>query len=238
MINIKKIIFLSASIVIIFVISGYLLKDQLMGSPVATSSATPSATITDAAAVSFLRNGNLAKSGENWQIIYEEPGKPALSANLVFNDKSGCVASGALSKCDMTQFKIGEPVIIEGSLKKDILTVAILNPAGNTGDSSFPSDETVIAGMTEAFVSKYNRSAASFAFKVSEKDASHARGSVRLKDETDGKFWFGAIDKNKWVLVFDGQGDMDCVSAEKYKFSNLMVPSCIDTKNGDALIQR
>ncbi len=81
---------------------------------------------------SFLKKGNLTsatadETKNEWLLVYEEPGKPALSNKLIFNDKSICyLADGTQSVCSEIKFKSGDNVEISGELKDDEVTISEL----------------------------------------------------------------------------------------------------------------
>lgn len=100
------------------------------------------------------------------------------------------------------------------------------------------SDEEIVRGMALAFASKYDRPATDFTLKVAEKDATHARGSVQFNDGFTGGIWFGALSSGKWLLVFDGNGIVNCQIADQYSFTTEMIPQCIDTESGNELVNR
>src|SRR6056297_3056855 len=41
--------------------------------------------------VNFSETGNLTRKGENWQLVYEKSGQPALTAKLKFTEQSRCI---------------------------------------------------------------------------------------------------------------------------------------------------
>jgi len=61
----------------------------------------------------FFKIGNLVSSPDGWRLLYEEPGKPALSVDLIFSDKSSCVGIGP-TVCDTSVFTPGTRVAMEG----------------------------------------------------------------------------------------------------------------------------
>lgn len=65
--------------------------------------------------INFAQTGNIIRndSGE-WKLIYEKPGAPALSAGLVFSEKSVCKADNKIVSCE-SFWNIGDRVKIEGS---------------------------------------------------------------------------------------------------------------------------
>ena len=64
-------------------------------------------------APNFIKSGNLV-DGPDWNLLYEEPGKPALKARLIFNEKSVCNIGSQASPCRPEGFTQGERVEIKG----------------------------------------------------------------------------------------------------------------------------
>ena len=67
----------------------------------------------------FSKTGNITKSESKINLIYEEPGKPALSANLVFNENSKCESATGEKTCVLTDLKDGDRISVEGKLQAD-----------------------------------------------------------------------------------------------------------------------
>ena len=102
-----------------------LVSPSPVSSPSTNPIASPSALPKPAASLpaNFIMEGNLINSPETGEfaLLYEEPGKPALSAILLFDYQdtiSQCIAAGQTMPCrqalDNDLFKIGDRVAIEG----------------------------------------------------------------------------------------------------------------------------
>ncbi len=63
---------------------------------------------------------------ENWILLYEEPGKPALSVKLVFNENSFCTISQEEKICDKADFNNGDRAEVRGHRKDKIVIVTSL----------------------------------------------------------------------------------------------------------------
>lgn len=80
----------------------------------------------------FLKKGNLTsatadETKNEWLFVYEEPGKPALSNRLMFNNKTVCyLTNGIESQCDKIKFRSGDRVEIAGEIKDGKVTVSEL----------------------------------------------------------------------------------------------------------------
>lgn len=66
----------------------------------------------------FFRTGNLVSSPAGWRLVYEEPGKPALVADLIFSEESSCVGIGP-TICDTSVFTPGVRVAMEGLMNAE-----------------------------------------------------------------------------------------------------------------------
>ncbi len=76
----------------------------------------------------FIKDGRLHLSNagqeiENWTILYEEPGEPAVIANLNFNNRSKCDFGQGEQICSEKHFENGMRVHIEGVKNGNDLTV-------------------------------------------------------------------------------------------------------------------
>jgi hypothetical protein len=81
---------------------------------------------------SFMKRGNLTnatadETKNEWLLVYEEPGKPALNNKLIFSDKSVCyLTDGTQSTCSEIKFKSGDNVEISGEIKDGKVTISEL----------------------------------------------------------------------------------------------------------------
>ncbi len=95
-------------------------------------SPNPSAVVTiPPEELNFSKTGNLAKQknevgDDAWFLIYEEPGKPALKAELVFDEESVCEVGGQKKDCVAGEFKEGEWVKIDGLEIEGMVLVSTL----------------------------------------------------------------------------------------------------------------
>jgi hypothetical protein len=82
--------------------------------------------------INFTKTGNLVDKSteleENWVLIYEEPGKPALSVSLDFTQNSICAAGNETGLCWDTELVGGERITIGGikAENSDMVTVVRL----------------------------------------------------------------------------------------------------------------
>ncbi|MDO9445928.1 MAG: hypothetical protein Q7K37_11485 [Dehalococcoidia bacterium] len=90
-------------------------------SPTPTASTSPSPTVAEPPAptpqIDFERTGNLVRDNPGlppgvWFLLYEEPGAPALTAELEFAAESSCVAEAQVIPCDALE--PGSRVVVAG----------------------------------------------------------------------------------------------------------------------------
>ena len=106
---------------------------------------------------SFLKKGNLTsltsdESKNEWLLVYEEPDKPALNNEIVFNNKSICyLANGDQSACSEIKFKSGDRVEIAGELKDGKVTISelVLINATESGEE-YNKEKICIQAITSA----------------------------------------------------------------------------------------
>jgi len=71
------------------------------------------------AEVDFSETGNLTEKNGGWQLVYEKPGQPALTARLNFTDQSQCItATGDKIPCSETSWEQGARATVNG-IEKD-----------------------------------------------------------------------------------------------------------------------
>jgi len=73
------------------------------------------------------KTGNLTKQDGSWVLVYEEPGKPALTLKLEFNANSICEKGAQKDICVLENLEIGNRVRISGVVDGNKLTVYTLN---------------------------------------------------------------------------------------------------------------
>lgn len=91
-------------------------REETDSSPPASPPAAPPA-------ANFSDNGVLLSDAGGWVILYEEPGQPALNANLVFDANSQCDTGGGLGACNTAAFTHGTDIDVTGYLSGNNLTV-------------------------------------------------------------------------------------------------------------------
>ena len=79
----------------------------------------------------FSKTGNIVRDNPGypegvWFLIFEEPGSPAISKALYFNEDSVCMISEEEETCDPDEMEVGSRVEVEGFEKEDEIEVMTL----------------------------------------------------------------------------------------------------------------
>ncbi len=80
-------------------------------------------TLTPTPGPDFSEQGNLVKPQDDWVLVYEEPGQPALTVVLEFDEESRCDLGDGFEECDWEQFENGMRVEVTGWKDNDALKV-------------------------------------------------------------------------------------------------------------------
>ncbi|MDZ7726048.1 MAG: hypothetical protein U5L75_00505 [Candidatus Campbellbacteria bacterium] len=83
--------------------------------------------------ITFEETGNLVRNNPGmkegvWYMVYESPGSPASTQELLFTDRSECVTPEGSEVCDAESFSNGYRVKIEGIEKAGVVEVSRLYP--------------------------------------------------------------------------------------------------------------
>lgn len=128
-------------------------------------------------------------------------------------------------------------------MKRYIFSAAIIIILAGLGFAYLASKENektdgpVKEAVAESLSKEYDRPASAFTVEVSNNTEAFARGTY---NETlgGGGIWFAAKTDNGWELVSAGNGIAPCGDISGYDFPKDMIPQCIDTQNGNKLIER
>jgi len=99
-------------------------------------------------------------------------------------------------------------------------------------------ESTTGESIAQAFAEKYGRPAGDYRIEILKESHAFAQGSVQVQGEMGGGVWFAARQGQEWKLAFDGNGMMNCETANAFGFPGDIVPSCIDEQNGGSLVRR
>lgn len=80
--------------------------------------------------INFSEIGNIVESEEAWDLVYEEPGKPALRVTLSFDDNSKCLDESEDQSCSSVYWKNGDRTEIIGIKTGDQVLVRSLRVVG------------------------------------------------------------------------------------------------------------
>lgn len=78
----------------------------------------------------FSKTGNIVERNGSWELVYEEPGKPALTVSLIFDEQSMCTDERADNSCLPAYWEVGDRVEISGSKENSTLYVRNLRVVG------------------------------------------------------------------------------------------------------------
>lgn len=91
---------------------------------------TPTPESTQTLEVNFFEAGNILNWDpetesytEDWTLLYEKPGAPALSVKLIFDGNSVCVLGKGEWPCDQVELNNGDRVELQGNRVGDEVTV-------------------------------------------------------------------------------------------------------------------
>lgn len=93
-------------------------------------------------------------------------------------------------------------------------------------------EEGALLQLQKAFAKKYNKELSEVLMTISQKDDTHASGSIKFLGETSGG-WFLAYKTitDGWIIVQDGNGTISCETIAPYDFPQEMVSECVDANN-------
>jgi len=117
--------------------------------------------------------------------------------------------------------------------------IAVYYLASTQEDNDSDRNTLTIAGqVAEQLAEKYDRPTDTVQVEVETDDGQFAKGLVRFTDESGGGIWFAAKTEQGWQVVYDGNGIIPCLNANIYNLPADLAPQCIDTENGNQLVQR
>lgn len=96
------------------------------------------------------------------------------------------------------------------------------------------SEKSTKEQITELYSQKYNQPVD---IEILTDTGTFAKG-IYNDPTSSGGIWFAAKTANGWELASAGNGVVSCQDINKYNFPADMIPQCIDTQNGNQLIQR
>lgn len=100
-----------------------------------------------------------------------------------------------------------------------------------------PRDDSVlVAAIKSALITKYGQNAGDLKVSVSKIEGEYAQGTV--SENGGGGGWFAARLNGFWTLVWDGNGQIDCVDISPYpQFPTDMIPECWDASANKLIIR-
>lgn len=91
--------------------------------------------------VNFSKEGNILEVDQGWELIYEEPGAPALRVRLVFDDNSICTKEGEEDQaCFPVYWQNGDRVTIKGMKTGEMVRVGEFKLITSSAEIDLESD--------------------------------------------------------------------------------------------------
>ncbi len=111
--------------------------------------------------------------------------------------------------------------------EKMLTTINVMAPINPTPTVS--DDETLKYVIKKYLTIKRGKSAEDLTITVNKIDGLYAQGGA--SGEGGGGMWFASKEEGMWVLVWDGNGTIDCSTFSLYpNFSKKLIPECYDSE--------
>ncbi len=108
----------------------------------------------------FNKTGNITKSGADWNLVYEEPGSPALTKILEFTDSSKCLDQYENKACFPNYWEIGDRVKVVGTLDSDKIIISefsVISESSQTINSGVRADKLPVTNFEECLAVGYEK---------------------------------------------------------------------------------
>jgi len=143
----------------------------------------------------LILSGCTLKNKKEAIMVTPTPEKEIKSEQLVGNDSDehGCKASAGYSWCEIKQkcLRTWEEKCEEEKMVKK-------------------TEDTVKEAVTKILIEKYNWDKNKVSVQVNKEVDGFASGSVGFGDEFGGGGWLAKKIEGKWMVVWDGNGAVDC----------------------------
>ena len=92
----------------------------------------------------------------------------------------------------------------------------------------FEEDCLSVEGITSALALKHNKQASEVFIEIDNENTKYARGNVRYETTEGEAGMFMAVKNEKWEIVFDGNGGVDCERIKQsYQFpAEMLIGFC------------
>lgn len=115
-----------------------------------------------------------------------------------------------------------------------------LNIMCAVGDESItPTPVSKETAIREALAQKHNTKISEVSITIEKETENHVRGGVKIPPDAEaGGIFLAAKKDDRWVIAFDGNGQISCEELEKYNFPEEMKSDCANTQNIDAQVEK
>lgn len=108
--------------------------------------------------------------------------------------------------------------------------------SGESPEIQLSEEDALAAIIKEVLDEKYSSGSADLSVSVSEIDGEYAYGTV--SEDGFGGGWYAARLNGFWTLVWDGNGQIDCVEISPYpEFPKSMIPECWDASTSAVVVR-
>ena len=109
------------------------------------------------------------------------------------------------------------------------VAIVALSCSDGAEDGDAQTDDDVLASVTEALEAKHGwEPGAAEVSLTGVEGGQFAHGQVR-DPEGSGAVWFAELVDGDWEIVWDGNGNADCASLDRFQdFPTSLLPQCFD----------
>lgn len=93
------------------------------------------------------------------------------------------------------------------------------------------NDSDGTEAIQAALLEKTGIEAEKLELTVAQNTGTHAKGTLKHKDDVSGAYFIAAKVDSLWVIAYDGQAVPSCAEIASYNFPVDMVPECLDGEN-------
>ena len=106
-------------------------------------------------------------------------------------------------------------------------SAALASPGPSSSLSPSPA-VAAVDQLRQAFAQKFNKPVSAVTVMIDELNEPYAKGGVKFSGEVGGGWFLAYKENEKWLIVADGNGTVNCADIQPYNFPVSMVPECWD----------